>query len=63
MPASSSPNRERASRNQGSLKYVLGRKELIPAAQQDTTAGVSPINQISGLTRGVEREAPFPRLR
>ena len=41
------------------MKIGLGRYELIPAAQQDTAAGVSPINQISGLTQGVEREAPF----
>src|SRR5262245_4901664 len=40
-------------------KVVLGRYELIGAAQHYMTAGVYPSNQISGLTQGVEREAPF----
>src|SRR5262245_34633509 len=45
--------------DQRSENYVVNRDELIAAAQDDATAGVSPINQISGLTQGFKREAPF----
>jgi hypothetical protein len=49
--------------NQRSEKVLLGRYELIRAAQQNMTARVSPLNQISRLTQRFDRQAPFSPLK